>query len=68
MSKTFLKVEIDTNRGCAEGYICLDDVDMFRECRSDYGVTIVDTAYHTYCIYMKFNDFAKIMLEHFNIK
>ena len=68
MDKTFLKVRIDTNRGYADGYICLDDVDMFRECKSDCNVTIVDTAYHTYCIYMEFNDFAKIMLEHFNIK
>ena len=68
MNKTFLKVKIDTNKGYVKGYICLDDVDMFRQSNNDYNETIVDTAYHTYCIHMKFSDFAKIMLEHFNIK
>ena len=68
MDKTFLKVKIDTNKGYMDACICLDEVYMFRKCNNDCNVTIVDAGEKSYIVYMKFDEFAKIMLEHFNIK
>lgn len=62
MNKHFLRVRVDLIAGgTAYGYICLNDVTMFREHTSDCGRVIVDSDGRTYSICMKISEFRQHM-------